>query len=168
MAKRTLYDEDGNPIEVDIVEEGGDGPAELRRALKKEKEARENAEKEAAQLRSKVRETTVVDVLKSKGVSEKIAKFIPGDITAPEQIEGWLKENEDIFGFQVDTQDADDSKNQERAEKLGRLNDATQTAITSTKQKDLEQQLNNPNLTKAELDAMRGGTTPVGLAGRRY
>lgn len=169
MAKKTLYDEDGNPIEVDIVEDDGEGPAALRKALKKEKEAREASDKELAQLRSEVRGGRVADVLKAKGVSEKIAKFIPSDITAPEQIEGWLKENEDVFGFKIESETApDDSKNQEQAGRQAQLSRATETGITPTKQAETIQKLNDPNLTKAELDAMSQGGQLSGLASRRY
>jgi len=169
MAKKTLYDEDGNPVEVEILDEGNDGPAELRKALKKEKEARETSDKELAQLRSELRGNRVADVLKAKGISEKIAKFIPSDITAPDQIEGWLKENEDVFGFKIEPEpDSDDSKNQDQALRQKVLTGATETAITPTKQTELIQKLNDPNLTKADLQALSGDGKVAGLAGRRF
>ena len=71
---------------------------ELRKAYKAlQKQLKEvTAEKDA--LQSSVRERSVKDVLASKGLPEKIAKFIPSDATSAEAVEAWLNENGDVFG----------------------------------------------------------------------
>lgn len=67
----------------------------------KEKKIKE-LETELNQLRSAQRENTIKSVLESKGVSQKIAKFIPSDIDPnPEAIDSWIQENADVFGLQV-------------------------------------------------------------------
>lgn len=158
MATRTLYDEDGNPIEVDFQDEDKNGPADLRKALKKEKEARETDAKELAQLRASVRETSVATVLKSKGVSEKIAKFIPSDISTSEAIDTWLKENGEIFNISVESQSSENSqRNQEQADLQGRLHGATESAVTPLKQEELIQKLKSNSMKIDEFNALVNG-----------
>lgn len=167
MAKKTLYDEEGNPVEVDFQDaETDNGPAELRKALKKEKTERENDAKEIATLRAALRARSVKDVLDSKGVSPKIAKFIPSDVTAPDQIESWLSENADVFGFTLDKSDAKDEVNQENANKFKRITSATETAIPATNDQDILAKLMDPNISKEEAWALRDSTIGTGT-GRR-
>ena len=170
MAKKTLYDEEGNPVEVDFQDnnDGDSGPAELRKALKKEKTERENLEKELATLRTDLRTRSVKEVLDSKGVPSKVAKFIPSDVTAPDQIEAWLAENADVFGFTVKEESgAESEQTQENANKFRRINAATESAIPATSEQDLLAKLMDPNLTRADLDALREGSSSSGTARRQ-
>ena len=92
------YDEDDD---FDVTEDTQDtnGPANLRKALKRaEKEKKELTEQLAA-IQSDLRSRSVKEVLASKGVPDKLAKFIPSDVSTPEQVDAWLTENADIFGF---------------------------------------------------------------------
>jgi hypothetical protein len=52
------------------------------------------------------REATIKSVLENKGVSTKVAKFIPQDIeTSAEAIDKWIEDNADVFGLvKVDQQ----------------------------------------------------------------
>jgi hypothetical protein len=96
-------------------------------------------------------------VLDSKGVPSKIAKFIPSDVATPEQVESWLSDNADVFGFQTAQQtDAVDEQRLEQASQFQRINAATESAIPATNVADLTARINNPNLTKADLDAITG------------
>ena len=91
------YDEDDD---FDVTDETQDanGPANLRKALKRaEKEKKELAEQLSA-IQSDLRSRSVKEVLAQKGVPDKVAKFIPGDVSTPEQIDAWLTENADVFG----------------------------------------------------------------------
>ena len=165
MAKKTLYDDEGNPVEVDFQDEPDNGPAELRKALKKEKTERENDAKELATLRAELRARSVKDVLDKKGVSDKVAKFIPADVTTSEQIDSWLTENADVFGFTTEKSEANTEINQENVSNFRRITQATETAIPATKDNDLMAKLLSPNLTMAELSSMRdGGETPQAVA----
>ena len=67
----------------------------------KEKKIKE-LETELNQLRSAQRDNTIKSVLESKGVSAKIAKFIPADIEpSADAINSWIEENADVFGLKV-------------------------------------------------------------------
>lgn len=115
-----FWDEDD-----DDNEGQGDGPAALRKAydkLKKDaqKLAAEKAEveKERDSLKGTVRSRSVADLLQAKGVSPKVARFIPSDVEADEAaVSEWLKDNADVFNIKtaetpapqdVDTQDLDE------------------------------------------------------------
>jgi hypothetical protein len=164
MANQYDYDEDD---EDTTTAQEQQIPAGLRKALKRlEKENQEL--REANALRdSMLRERTVKDVLDSKGVPSKIAKFIPSDVSTPEQVNSWLTENADVFGFQTTQEpDAVDEKRQEAASQFQRINNATETAIPATNVADLTARINNPNLTKADLDAITGVNGYTG-SGRR-
>ena len=163
MAKKTLYDEDGNPVEVDFQDEPDNGPAELRKALKKEKTERENDAKELATLRAELRARSVKDVLESKGVPNKVAKFIPADVTTSEQIDQWLTENAEVFNLTVVQSEAKTEVNQENINNQKRINNATQTAIPATKENDILAKLLNPATSRDELEALRGGEETQGV-----
>jgi len=75
MANQYEYEDD--------YEEQDNGPAELRKALKKAQKEREAIEAELSQLRSDMRSRSVKDVLASKGVPDKLAKLIPSDMNTP-------------------------------------------------------------------------------------
>jgi len=163
MANQYDYDDE----DEDTTTQEQQIPAGLRKALKRlEKENQEL--REANALRdSMLRERTVKDVLDSKGVPSKIAKFIPSDVATPEQVDSWLTENADIFGFQSTKQtDAVDEQRQETTSQFQRINAATETAIPATNVADLQARINNPNLTKADLDAITGINGYTG-SGRR-
>ena len=131
------YDDDED--DLDTVEEQQDGPANLRKALKRaEKEKKELAE-QLAQIQADLRGRSLKETLAQKGVSEKIAKFIPGDVSTPEQIESWLAENADIFGLKPKEAEAAPVSEEEQANRAAyeRINAATQNANTPTRNQDV-------------------------------
>ena len=79
---------------------GNDLVKQLRKADRaKEKRLRE-MEAELQSLRAERRNISVAQVLKSEGVSEKIAKFIPAEINDEVAVKAWLDENSEIFNIQ--------------------------------------------------------------------
>ena len=150
------YDEDDD---FDVTEDTQDtnGPANLRKALKRaEKEKKELTEQLAA-IQSDLRSRSVKEVLASKGVPDKLAKFIPSDVSTPEQVDAWLEENADIFGFSKSAESAEaDDETKANVASYQRINAATQNANTPTRDADLASKLNSNALTKADLDAMTG------------
>lgn len=84
----------------DFGDAQGDSGAlrDLRKAYKTLQKQLKEAVTENESLKSSVRERSVKDVLASKGLPEKIAKFIPADATSAEDVEAWLSENGDVFG----------------------------------------------------------------------
>jgi len=126
--------------DFDEIEDTQDtnGPANLRKALKRaEKEKKDLAEQLAA-IQSDLRSRSVKEVLAQKGVPDKVAKFVPGDVSTPEQIDAWLTENADIFGIQPAEQATQASQEQQaNVASYQRINAATQNAATPTRDQDL-------------------------------
>jgi hypothetical protein len=76
--------------------------------------------------------------LAQKGVPDKVAKFVPGDVSTPEQIDAWLAENADIFGVKPAEETAQVSQEQQaNVASYQRINAATQNAATPTRDQDL-------------------------------
>lgn len=90
--------------DFDADERGGDdNPLKALRKIEREQKATiKELQEQLAAMRGQVRERSVKDVLVSKGLNEKIAKFIPEDLTAADEIESWVSENAEIFGVTVD------------------------------------------------------------------
>jgi hypothetical protein len=149
------YDEDDD---FDTVEETQDqnGPANLRKALKRaEKEKKELADQLTA-IQSDLRSRSVKEVLASKGVPDKVAKFIPGDISTPEQIDSWLEENSDVFGFQKTEEVAQaDEETKANVASYQRINAATQNANTPSRDQDLMSKVTGAK-SLDELNALTG------------
>jgi hypothetical protein len=144
--------------DFDDVEETQDqnGPANLRKALKRaEKEKKELAEQLAA-IQTDLRSRSVKEVLATKGVPDKVAKFIPNDVTTPEQIDSWLNENSDVFGF-AKTEEAvqADEETQANVASYQRINAATQNANTPSRDQDLAAKLAGVKSLE-ELNALTG------------
>ena len=144
--------------DFDDVEETQDqnGPANLRKALKRaEKEKKELVEQLSA-IQSDVRSRSVKEVLATKGVPDKVAKFIPGDVTTPEQIDSWLTENADVFGFSK-TEEAVQANEETQANVASyqRINAATQNASTPSRDQDLAAKLAGVKSLE-ELNALTG------------
>jgi len=144
--------------DFDDIEDTQDanGPANLRKALKRaEKEKKELAEQLAA-IQSDLRSRSVKDVLAQKGVPDKVAKFIPGDVSTPEQIDAWLNDNADVFGFAKPEETAQASEeSQAQVASYQRINAATQNATTPTRDQDLAAKLAGAK-TLDELNALTG------------
>ena len=82
---------------------GGDNPLKALRKIEREQKATiKELQEQLSQMKASVRERSVKDVLVSKGLNEKIAKFIPEDLTAADEIESWVSENAEVFGVTVD------------------------------------------------------------------
>ena len=90
----------------------------------------------------------------SKGVPDKVAKFIPGDVSTPEQVESWLAENADVFGFQLaeETAPSEEVLNT-NAIQVQRINAVTHNANTPSRDQDTAAKLAGVK-TKDELDLL--------------
>lgn len=139
----------------DFEAENNNGPAELRKALKRAEKERKELEKQLNEIRSAQREQSVKSVLESKGVNTKIAKFIPSDVSTPDQVEAWLNEYSDVFGA-VQKPEPVEEEVDPRAADFARLS----AAVNGAKQEPakIEDQLKALQgvTSKAELDALTG------------
>lgn len=74
-----------------------EGIKNLRQHAKEQAAALKAAQERLDAFEKKERETTVKEVLKAKGLPEKVAKFYDGD-ASEDAVDQWLKENGDVFG----------------------------------------------------------------------
>ena len=77
---------------------------QLRKELKIKSKVLSEMEGQLSSIKTEQRQNVIKSVLESKGVSPKIAKFIPADIEAsPEAVNNWIADNADVFGLTVQT-----------------------------------------------------------------
>ena len=108
---------------------------QLRKQLKSKEAELKKFESEIGELRGAQRTNLIQSVLSEKGVSPKVAKFIPNDIeTTPEALEAWINENADVFGFQVKRQE---QPSQQDLAALRQMDSITAGALTPDKEQDL-------------------------------
>ena len=150
------YEDDEDDMDLD-TEVQSDGPANLRKALKRaEKEKKELAD-QLATIQSDLRNRSVKEVLATKGVPDKVAKFIPGDVSTPEQVDAWLTENADVFGFAPSNTETAPTDAAQAANNAAyqRINAANQNASTPSRDADLMSKVNGAK-TLDELNALTG------------
>jgi hypothetical protein len=131
-------------------ESGNDLVKQLRKAAKQK-------DKELAELRAQFegvskaqRERNIKDVLESRGVNSKIAKFIPSDLDPTEEsLSKWLDENGDVFGFSTESNQPVVDPAQAAAYK--RMNSVTEQGLTPDASDDIMRRLMSAN-SKEELD----------------
>jgi hypothetical protein len=129
---------------------GNDLVKQLRKAAKQK-------DKELAELRAQFegvskaqRERNIKDVLESRGVNSKIAKFIPSDLDPTEEsLSKWLDDNGDVFGFSTESNQPVVDPAQAAAYK--RMNSVTEQGLTPDASDDIMRRLMNAN-SKEELD----------------
>jgi hypothetical protein len=63
-------------------------------------------EAENASLRTSQRSQVVSDILREKGINEKVAGLIPAERTDRQSVEEWLTQYADLFGVAVQTEQA--------------------------------------------------------------
>lgn len=137
--------------EDDFTQESNDLVKQLRKAAKQK-------DKELAELRAQFenvskaqRERNIKDVLESRGVSSKIAKFIPSDLDPTEEsLSKWLDENGDVFGFQA-TESNQPVVDPAQAAAYKRMNNVTEQGLTPDSHDDIMRKLLSAN-SKEELD----------------
>lgn len=98
---------------------------DLRKAYKAKEKQVKDLQGRLDEIESAGRQNTIEDVLRDSGVNEKIAQFIPKDVTTGEQVRLWLDENSEVFGLvRTDTTDTDEVKAAGRMAKLGDVAEA--------------------------------------------
>ena len=126
--------------------------------VKQLRKANKLKDKELAELKSQFdglskaqRERAIKDTLEARGVSSKIAKFIPSDIDPTEEsLSKWLDDNGDVFGYQT-TESNQNTVDPAQATAYKRMNDATGQAQTPDSSDDILRKLMSAN-SKEELD----------------
>lgn len=138
-------------------------PKHLRQLIAKAKADEKAAKQRADVAESQLRKKDIESVLSSKSVPAKVAELIPSDVAAtPEGVTAWLEKFGDVFGTPA-TQNAsegDSGAAQDTAQTsdIGALSRMQQTASSGTapggSMADLMAKLQDPTLTKEQLDAL--------------
>ena len=107
----------------------------LRKALKVEQKRNKDLESSLGELTKSQRERVLKDVFASRGVNPKVAAFIPNDLDASEEaISGWLEQNADVFGIQLEPKKEIDSKD---VASLRQMDNVTTGALSPDKAEDM-------------------------------
>jgi hypothetical protein len=147
MSNFEYEDEDDD---IATSDNGNDLVKQLRKATKQK-------DKELAELRAQFenvskaqRERNIKDVLESRGVNSKIAKFIPSDLDPTEEsLSKWLDDNGDVFGFATESNQPVVDPAQAAAYK--KMNSVTEQGLTPDASEDIMRKLMSAN-SKEELD----------------
>ena len=126
--------------------------------VKQLRKAAKQKDKELAELRSQFeslnkqsRERAIKDVLESRGVNGKVAKFIPQDLDPTEEsLSKWLEDNADVFGFQVEDK-SQPAVDPAQAAAYKKMNQSVDSGISPESNEDVMRKLLSAN-SKEELD----------------
>lgn len=108
------------------------GESNAVRELRKANKAKERQIKELTdaleQMKGAVRDRSVKDTIKAKGLSEKVAFLVPKDLTTSEEVEAWINDYADVFG--APAPQADEADSQPPSPELDALGRISQTQST--------------------------------------
>ena len=97
-------DEEDDDVQETRQQSESDLLRQLRKELKTKSKMLSEMESQLSTIKSEQRQNVIKSVLESKGVSPKIAKFIPQDIDpSAEALSSWIEENADVFGLTAQT-----------------------------------------------------------------
>ena len=102
------WDDDEDDLELEDSKQRHNSDSDLLKQLRKELKTKtkilSEMETQLSSIKSEQRQNVIKSVLESKGVTPKIAKFIPADVEAsPEALDNWIADNADVFGLTVQT-----------------------------------------------------------------
>ena len=148
------YEYEDDDDDYTTPEANNDLVKQLRKANKQKEKELSDIKSQFENLNKAQRERAVKDVLETRGVSSKIAKFIPSDIDPTEEsVSKWLEENADVFGFQVEAQTQTPNVDPKIASDYQRMTKAVDQGITPSHSEDIHRRLMNAN-SKEDLDAI--------------
>ena len=136
----------------DFTQESGNNDLvkQLRKAAKQKDKELQELRAQFEGVSKAQRERNIKDVLESRGVNSKIAKFIPSDLDPTEEsLSKWLDDNGDVFGFATESNQTVVDPAQAAAYK--RMNSVTEQGLTPDASDDIMRRLMNAN-SKEELD----------------
>lgn len=122
---------------------------QLRKANKQKERELAEIREQFQQLQKAQRERTVTEILQSRGVNGKVAKFIPEDITDEASVSSWLAENADLFGLQ--TEAAKPNVSAEDAAAMKRMQNTVDGGVTPEATTDIMNKMLNAQ-SREELD----------------
>jgi hypothetical protein len=135
MADYDYEDEDFDDTKENLIKD-------LRRQLKSLSKEKSELSQELSSYKTQAREKTVSQILEAKGVSPKVAKFIPADTEGEDAISTWLEENAEIFGGSF-TNSSETEVASEEVQASNRLRSIGESSSTPSKVDDIEVRLKN-------------------------
>lgn len=132
---------------------------ELRKAYREMKKQNKELAESLNNMKSSVRERSVKDVLASKGLPEKISKFIPEDVTSAEEVEAWVAEYGDVFGVQTQNEESQPAALNPELQALNRIANTQSTGETYAGDPDQLDALIRAASTPEELNRVLFGNT---------
>jgi len=147
-------DEDEDEETTNVYESDTDLVKKLRKALKVEQRKNKELETSYSEITKAQKERILKDVLASKGVSPKIAQFIPEDIEASEDaISAWLDNNGDVFGY---TPSEKSKVNQEDISSMKKMDAVLTGAETPISSDDLQNRIANAESEEEIISILSG------------
>ena len=141
------YEDDDDDFSSDS---NNDLVKQLRKQLKQRDKELNEFKTQFDSLSKAQRERSIKDVLESRGVNGKVAKFIPQDLDPTEEsLSKWLEDNADVFGFQVE--DKQPVVDPATANAYKKMNNAVDQGLTPDSTDDIMRKLLSAN-SKEELD----------------
>jgi hypothetical protein len=127
---------------------------QLRKAAKQKDKELQELKSQFESLNKSQRERAIKDALASRGVNQKIASFIPQDIDPTEEsVSKWLTEYADVFGIELEQNQASANVDPADAAAYKRLSAASNAGMSPERGQDVMSRLMNAN-SKEELDAI--------------
>lgn len=141
----------------DFTTESNDLVKQLRKAAKQKDKELAELKAQFESLNKQSRERAIKDVLESRGVNGKVAKFIPQDLDPTEEsLSKWLEDNADVFGFQVEDKQQPVVDPQQAAA-YKKMNNAVEQGLTPDSSDDLMKRILNTQ-TPEELGELLRST----------
>ena len=127
---------------------------QLRKAAKQKDKELQELRAQFEGLSKAQRERAIKDALAARGVNQKISSFIPSDIDPTEEsVSKWLEANADVFGLNVESNQAVPNTDPADIAAYKRMTQTTEAGITPESGQDIMSRLMNAN-SKEELDAV--------------
>ena len=147
-------EENDDDVTVASFDSDTDLVKKLRKALKVEQRRSKDLESSLGELTKSQRERVLKDVFASRGVNPKVATFIPNDLDASEEaISGWLEQNADVFGIQLQPKKEIDSKD---VASLRQMDNVTTGALSPDKAEDMSIRIQSAESAEDILNLIYG------------
>ena len=147
-------DEEDDDVTVASFDSDTDLVKKLRKALKVEQRRNKDLESSLGELTKSQRERVLKDVFASRGVNPKVATFIPNDLDASEEaISGWLEQNADVFGIELQPRKEIDSKD---VASLRQMDNVTTGALSPDKAEDMSIRIQSAESAEDILNLIYG------------
>ena len=145
------YEDDDDDF---TTETSNDLVKQLRKAAKQKDKELQELRSQFENLNKAQRERAIKDALASRGVNQKIASFIPQDIDPTEEsVSKWLTEYADVFGIELEQNQATPNVDPAEAAAYKRLSAASNAGISPERGQDVMTRLMNAS-SKEELDSI--------------